>query len=180
MRKVFAIASFVICLAAGGAVRAERDAGPEPDAGLTTLEYSALILSQEFPDAGADDGAPQQPAEPLPSLEESSQALVDATKTGSLIAVVGALITMLVSLLRSPRTGALVQLIPARWRVLVPVGLAILAGLLGYLGTDMSLAEVLMVAFFAGPAAVFGHETVNEAIRGQRFSRAATVKEEML
>lgn len=96
---------------------------------------------------------------------------------GGTIATVGAAIMLLVELLRSPRFGRLVELIPKRWRIAVPVVLGGIAGILSSVAGGVSWQEAMYIGLFAGPTAVFAHEAVVEAILGDARRREGTANE---
>lgn len=106
--------------------------------------------------------------------DSADPALADLQYPGGTIAAVGAAIMLLVELFRSQRFGALVELIPRRWRVAVPVVLGGIAGVLSSVAGGMSWQEALYIGLFAGPTAVFAHEAVVEAILGHARRREGT------
>jgi hypothetical protein len=98
--------------------------------------------------------------------EVADPGLSGSQYPGGTIAAVGAAIMLLVEALRSPRLGWLVEWIPRRWRIVVPVVLSGIAGILSSVAGGMSWQEALYIGLFAGPTAVFAHEAVVEAILG--------------
>ena len=95
---------------------------------------------------------------------------------GGMVATIGNVILCLVELLRSPRLGGLVERIPRRWRIVVPMGLSGGAGIVWRLvhGAQSS-QEALSIGVFAGATAVFAHEAVVEALLGHARRRAECV-----
>jgi len=108
-------------------------------------------------------------------------ALVDVTEvvtavdSGSAIAIVAACIMVVVNLFKAPWMGGLVKKIPARWRVVVPIALGAIAGILSDVMLGMSWGHALMIGLFSGPTAVFAHEAVVEALLGGAKSREPAV-----
>jgi len=99
-------------------------------------------------------------------------ALVDAAKLGKVLPIIAAAIMVLVNLFKSPALGGLVAKIPARLRVIIPIALGGVAGILSSVIGGMSWPEALVVGLLSGPSAVFLHEGFVEALMGQSKSRA--------
>lgn len=98
-------------------------------------------------------------------------AVVDAVRSGSAIAIAATIIMVLVNLFKAPWLGGLVKKIPKRWRIAIPIILGGIAGILSNIVGGVPWLEALMVGLFSGPAAVFAHEAVVEAILGRSKSR---------
>lgn len=79
----------------------------------------------------------------------------------------GGIIMSVVDLWRSTRLGWLIERIPRRARIVVPVALSGIAGILSSVAGGMSVPEAILIGLFAGPTAVFAHEAVAEALLGQ-------------
>lgn len=98
---------------------------------------------------------------------------IDASRSGSGIAIAAATIMLLVNALKSPALGALVRRIPARWRIALPIALGGVAGILSSVVGGVPWAEAVTIGLFSGPSAVFAHEAVVEALLGSSASRGA-------
>lgn len=91
---------------------------------------------------------------------------------GSTVAAIGTAIMCVVELLRSPPLGGVLDRIPRRWRIVVPVGLSGVAGILWrVINGEQSWQEALSIGVFAGATAVFAHEAVVEALLGHSRRR---------
>jgi hypothetical protein len=126
------------------------------------LLLPAALLAQPSPSPG--DTAPLAPA--FTDIGQDLEDLIDAIRTGSAIAIAAAVITLLVSLFKSPLLGSIVSRIPVRWRIAIPIVLGGIAGILYDLMAAVPTQEAVLVGVFAGPVAVFGHELVAEALLG--------------
>jgi hypothetical protein len=96
--------------------------------------------------------------------------LVDAVRLGSWVGIAGALIMLVLNLMRLPLLGGLMNKIPKRWRIALPIILGGVAGILSNIAGGAPALEALMVGLFTGPTAVFGHEAVYKAILGKTGS----------
>lgn len=130
---------------------------------LSLLLLPALVLGQ-------GTGEPPSSA----SLEDDIGALIDAFRSGSMIAIAAAAIMLLVDLFKAPWLGSLVLRVPKRWRIAIPILLSGVAGLLYDILGGVPWQEAVLVGLFAGPTAVFAHEAVVEAILGRARSRTPT------
>ena len=156
----------MICVALVlGTVSIPTDAIPQPAPATTT------IADTTGPAAEPAD-SPLAPTEPK-DVAKSVGNLIDATRTGSWIAIVGGVIMLLLNLLRLPQLGSLTKKIPRRWRLVVAVALGGVGGILAGIAGGMPWYEAVAVGLFSGPAAVFSHEAVLNTILGKRDKKAA-------
>ena len=126
---------------------------------LFTLAVPVAALAQEAATATAGN------------VVQDAGAVIDAVRTGSAIGIAATVIMLLINLFKAPWLGGLVNKIPKRWRVAIPILLGGVAGILTNIGGGLSWPEALMVGLFSGPTAVFAHEAVVEAILGKAVSR---------
>ncbi|HWN68812.1 MAG TPA: hypothetical protein VNM90_14340 [Haliangium sp.] len=103
------------------------------------------------------------------------EPLIDAVRSGSMIAVAAVAITLLVDLLKTPWLGGLASRVPRRWRIAFPVALGGMAGILSDILGGLPWQEALFVGLFSGPTAVFAHEAVVEAILGRSRTRDSEI-----
>ena len=75
--------------------------------------------------------------------------------------------TLLVSLFKLPQMGGLVMLIPRRCRLVIPVVLGGIAGILSGIIGGMPWPEAIYIGLFSGPTAIFAHEAIVHAILGK-------------
>jgi hypothetical protein len=108
---------------------------------------------------------------PVGDVAQDVGAVIDAVHSGSVIAIAAAVIMLLTNLFKAPWLGGLVKKVPKRWRIAIPIILGGIAGILSSILGGMPWLEALMVGLFSGPAAVFAHEAIVEAILGQSKSR---------
>jgi hypothetical protein len=104
-------------------------------------------------------------------IGQSVGDLINAVRAGQAIAIASTVITILVQLFKAEWTGALVRKIPARWRVVIPIVLGGVAGILASIAGGVPWLEAVVVGLLSGPSAVFGHEVVVEAILGHSVTR---------
>ena len=79
----------------------------------------------------------------------------------------GLLLTFIIRLSRFPALGGLLDRIPHRWRVSVPLALSGIASALLYLGGELPLELALIACPLAAGVAIGAHE-VTEGLRGKR------------
>jgi len=106
-------------------------------------------------------------------IAEGVGSVVDATKTGSWIAISASVVALLGNLFRLPALGGITKKIPKRWRIVVPIVLGACAGLLGGVVGGMTWTEAIIAAVFTGPSAVFAHEAFVESLLGKRHKKEA-------
>jgi hypothetical protein len=87
------------------------------------------------------------------------------------ILLAGITIMFIVELLRWLRPGGLVERIPRRKRIALPILLSAVPGVLWFLLGDVTCLEAFHVSLFAAATAVFAHELVIEAILGHAGTR---------
>lgn len=85
--------------------------------------------------------------------------------------IIAAAITVITTFLKTPAAGKLVTRIPARWRIVVPIVLGGISGILYNIIGGGDISESIYIALFSGPSAVFIHEAVVEAILGKSDTR---------
>ena len=135
---------------------------------LATALVSLVVFAQDVVDPAA--------------VMEQGQQAINALQTGQWLIGAAALITMVINVLRREeiRIGKLtvpnpfskmLNRIPKRWRILVPILLGAVAGVLHSVASGGTWLESVVVALFTGPSAVFGHEAVVEAMLGKAKSR---------
>ncbi len=134
---------------------------------IVTLAIPILAFAQQATTAAATEAT----AAPTGDVAQDIGAVVDAVRSGSAIAIAAAVIMLLINLFKSPALGSVVNKIPKRWRVAVPVILGGVAAILSNVMGGIPWAEALMVGLFSGPTAVFAHEAVVEAILGRAKTR---------
>lgn len=100
-----------------------------------------------------------------------TQDLIDAVSSGKVIAIAAAAIMLLVNILKQPWAGGYMAKIPKRWRILIPIVLGGVAGILSSVVGGMPWFQALIIGLFTGPTAVFAHEAVIEALFGKSKSR---------
>ncbi len=141
-----------------GTVSIPTDAISQPAAATADVEPAA-----------ADPLEPTAPKD----VADSVGNLIDATRTGSWIAIVGGVIMLLLNLLRLPQLGSLTKKIPRRWRLVVAVALGGVGGILAGISGGMPWYEAVAVGLFSGPTAVFSHEAILNTVLGKRDKKAA-------
>lgn len=121
------------------------------------------------PDPATEETA-VDPGNPDPStpkdVAESVGNVIDATRTGSWIAIVGGVIMLLLNLFKLPQLGGLTKKIPGRWRLVIAVILGGVGGILAGISGGMPWYEAIAIGLFSGPTAVFAHEAVLNTIMG--------------
>ena len=86
---------------------------------------------------------------------------------------VGAIIAILMNLLRLPALGSLTKKIPRRWRIVTVVALGGVAGILASITAGVPWAEAIAIGLFSGPSAVFQHEAIKNGLMATADKRAA-------
>ena len=102
---------------------------------------------------------------------ETGGHVLDATRTGSWVAIVGAVVWFLLSLFRHPALGSITKKIPGRWRLVVACLLGAAGGVLASVAGGVPVVEALTVALVSGPTAVFSNEAVMNTVLGKRDKR---------
>lgn len=140
-------------------VPAVEEAVPAGEAGTT----DAIAVAETSP-------APvvEQPSTPE-EVVDAGKKVADAWKTKSLPAIAGAVIFLLLALFRLPALGSLTSKIPPRVRVLVVMGLSLLAGAMNAVALGAPWGQSLTDALYAATAAVFANELIVETIFGKRY-----------
>ena len=139
--------------------------------GVIAIPMDAISQPDPAVETAVDSGNPD-PSTPK-DVAESVSGLIDATRTGSWIAIVSGVITLLLNLFKLPQLGALTKKIPGRWRLVIAVVLGGVGGILAGISGGMPWYEAVAVGLFSGPTAVFTHEAVLNTIMGTRDKKKA-------
>lgn len=94
---------------------------------------------------------------------QDTLALIDAFRTGGWTLISLAVVNLLTSLTKETR---LLSWIPVRWRVVVPIVLGGIAGILSSILGGVPVLEAVWVGLLSGPGAIATHEVVTEAVLG--------------
>ena len=134
---------------------------------------------QSLPAEASVGGLPAIPATapgPVPVPEdpglvqgslEGAAGVVDAYRTGGWLAALAAFVSLLTWLSRRKELGGLLDRLPKRVRILVPLVLGALSALLvGLLDPATSALEATGLAFLTGPAAVSLHQGLARSVFG--------------
>ena len=135
-------------------------------AGVIAIPMDAIGQPEPAAETAVDPGNPD-PSTPK-DVTDSVSGLIDATRTGSWIAIVGGVIALLLNLFRLPLLGSLTKKIPGRWRLVIAVVLGGVGGILTGIAGGLPWYEAVAVGLFSGPSAVFAHEAVLNTIMGVR------------
>lgn len=154
------IKRLMFCAAMVGTVAIPMDAICQPDPSTDATATTAV---------DPDNPDPSTPKD----VAESVGNLVDATRTGSWIAIVGGVIMLLMNLFKLPQLGSLTKKIPGRWRLVIAVILGGVGGILASIAGGMPWYEAIAVGLFSGPTAVFAHEAVLNTIMGKDEKKKA-------
>lgn len=93
-------------------------------------------------------------------------SMLDAYRTGQWLAGLAVFVTLLTATLRRPWAGRLLDRLPKRTRVLVPLFLGCLAALLTCAAGGTSWTEAVALAVLTGPSAVALHQGVARSVLG--------------
>jgi len=93
--------------------------------------------------------------------------VVHAYRTGGWLAALAALVVFLTGLLRRPQFGALLDRLPKRARILVPLALGALAAFLASYAGGVPWLEAVVLAVLTGPTAVALHQGIARALLGR-------------
>lgn len=111
----------------------------------------------------------EQPSTPQDVVEDVGD-LINGVRTGTWTAIAGAVIMLLLNLLRLPLLKSLTHKIPKRWRLVIAIVLGGAAGIIGSIAGGLPWYEAVYVGLFSGPSAVFSHELIYTTILGKRGS----------
>lgn len=100
------------------------------------------------------------------AADGSGVLLIDAYQTGGLLALLAVITTGLTALLRKPWAGNLLERLPKRARILVPLVLGCIAAMLTAVVGSTSWAEAIILAFLTGPTAVALHQGIARSLLG--------------
>jgi hypothetical protein len=132
----------VMLLAGAGAVASDATP-PLPQASVATPDVAAADVA-----AGADDA-------------------IRAYRTGGWLGVLAVLVSLLTGWLRRPSAGGLLDWLPKRARILVPLVLGCVAALLGaHAAGGVPWGEAVVLAVLTGPTAVALHQGVARSLLG--------------
>ena len=113
----------------------------------------------------------QAPTEPLPptpiEVIDTGRAAWSAFSAGQWVLGLGLGLTLVIQLFRAPWTGGLVERIPTRWRVAIPLALSGIASALLSLAGELPAELALILAPAMASVAVGAHE-VGEAVFARR------------
>jgi hypothetical protein len=93
-------------------------------------------------------------------------------RTGKIAMVAGLLVTLLTQLMRSSAFGGLMQRLPRRKRILVPIGLSAVSGLLTSWLTGMNWQDATWTAVETAAMSVFAAEGILAGAAGLRGGEA--------
>jgi len=102
----------------------------------------------------------------------AAQGVKDAWYSKNYPAIAGAIIFLLLTLFRLPLFGSLTRKIPARYRVLVAVGLSFAAAFLQIIAMGTPWDVALVNVLGTSSAAVFANELIVESVLGKRYQKS--------
>lgn len=112
----------------------------------------------------------------IQDVATAAGSMIDAVRTGQWLAGLAILVTLLTAALRRPWAGRLLDRLPKRTRVLVPLLLGCLAALLTGLAGGVPWTEAMALAVLTGPSAVALHQGVARSVLGLSSPASGTGK----